>query len=77
MKTFTATVTSTKMTKSAVVSVSHTWTHPKYKKTVKKTKKYIVDNQLGAKEADVVEITETKPLSKRKSFAITKIVQVA
>ena len=54
MKTFTATVTSTKMIKSAVVSVSHTWTHPKYKKTVKKTKKYIVDNQLGAKEAYVV-----------------------
>lgn len=74
MKTLIGKVTSTKMTQSAVVVVSHTWTHPKYKKTVKKSKKYIVDNKLLAKEGDRVEIKEIKPMSKLKHFTITKIM---
>jgi small subunit ribosomal protein S17 len=77
MKTFIGKVTSTKMTNSAAVSVSHTWTHPKYKKTVKKSKKYIVDNKVGANEGDKVEIQETRPISKLKHFAITKIIEAA
>ena len=77
MKIFTGIVTSTKMTHSAVVSVSHTWTHPKYKKTIKKSKAYLVDNKLAAHKGDHVEIQETKPLSKLKHFAITKIITSA
>ncbi len=77
MKTFVGKVTSTKMMKSATVTVGHTWTHPKYKKTVQKSKKYIVDNNLNANLGDTVEIAETKPLSKRKHFAIIKIVETA
>lgn len=77
MKTFIGKITSTKMTQSAAVSVSHTWTHPKYKKTVKKLKQYIVDNKINAKEGDKVEIQETRPISKLKHFTITKIIEVA
>lgn len=77
MKTFTGKVTSTKMTQSAAVKVSYTWTHPKYKKTIKKSKQYIVDNKLAAKEGDLVEIQETKPISKLKHFAISKIIETA
>lgn len=77
MKTFIGKVTSTKMTQSAAVSVSHTWTHPKYKKTVKKSKQYIVDNKIDAKKGDKVEIQETRPLSKLKHFAISKIIETA
>jgi small subunit ribosomal protein S17 len=77
MKTLIGTVTSTKMTQSAAVNVSHTWTHPKYKKTVKKSKQYIVDNKVGAKMGDTVEIQEIRPISKLKHFAITKIIEAA
>lgn len=75
MKILTGTVIDTKMTKSATVTVSHTWTHPKYKKTVKKSKKYIAHNELNAKKGDTVEMTETRPMSKRKHFIITKIIE--
>jgi small subunit ribosomal protein S17 len=45
MKILTGTVVSDKMDKSAAVSVTQTWIHPKYQKTVKKSKKYIVHNE--------------------------------
>jgi small subunit ribosomal protein S17 len=77
MKILTGTVLAAKMTKSATVEVTHTWTHPKYKKTIKKTKKYVVHNELGAKAGDVVELTEGKPMSKLKTFTITKIIESA
>jgi small subunit ribosomal protein S17 len=75
MKTLVGVVLSTKMTKSAVVEVAHAWTHPKYKKTITKTKKYIVHNELDAKKDDKVELTETRPMSRLKRFAITKIIE--
>lgn len=77
MKTLTGTVVSAKMMKSATVEVSHTWTHPKYKKTVNKSKKYIVQNDLDAKKGDVVELVETRPTSRLKRFTITKIIEPA
>jgi len=77
MKSFTGVITSTKMEKSATVEISHTWTHPKYKKTVKKSKKYIVGNDLGAREGDMVLIHETRPMSRLKRFSIVKIIEQA
>ena len=71
MKQFSGTVVSTKMDKTIVVEVTRKWTHPKYKKTVKRTKKYLVhDANNSAKVGDVVAFSETKPLSKRKRFAL-------
>ncbi len=75
MKSLIGRVLSTKMTKSASVEVAHTWTHPKYQKTITKTKKYLVHNELNAKKDDKVELTEVKPLSRLKRFAITKIIE--
>lgn len=75
MKKLTGTVISDKMTKSAVVLVESSWRHPLYKKTVKRSKKYLVDNQQGAKLGDTVEISETKPISRRKRFSISKVVE--
>lgn len=77
MKILVGTVVSDKMDQSATVSVTQTWIHPKYKKTVKKTKKYIVQNDLKASNGDVVELHETKPLSKLKRFVIAKVVTKA
>ncbi len=75
MKQFTGTVISDKMMRSAVVVVETAWKHPLYKKTVKRSKKYLVQNDVKAKLGDRVTIEETRPLSAKKRFAITKIVK--
>lgn len=75
MKKLLGTVISDKMTGSAVVVVDSAWAHPLYKKIVKRSKKYLVDNSLKAKTGDHVEIGETRPVSRRKRFAITRIIK--
>lgn len=70
MKTLEGTVTSTKMDKTAVVTVELRWRHPLYKKIVKRSKKYLAHDELGVKEGDKVKIIEIRPISKRKRFKI-------
>lgn len=47
-----------------VVEVSRQKTHNLYKKSVKRTKKYHVKDNLQALESDTVTFVETKPLSR-------------
>ena len=75
MKKLTAKVISAKMDQSAVVLVETPWKHPLYSKLVGRSKKYLVQNDIKAKENDQVEIMETRPLSARKRFTITKIMK--
>lgn len=75
MKKLIALVISAKMEQSAVVMVETSWKHPLYSKMVRRSKKYLVQNEVSAKEGDTVEIQETKPLSARKRFTITKVVK--
>jgi len=75
MKKFSGVVISDKMQKSAVVVVESSWAHPLYKKIVRHSKKYLVDNQKKAKTGDKVIITECRPLSARKRFVITEILK--
>ncbi len=75
MKKLSAVVISAKMTESAVVLVETSWAHPLYTKLVKRSKKFLVQNDVKAKEGDRVEIQETRPLSARKRFTITKIIK--
>lgn len=50
--------------------------HPKYQKIIKRTKKYLADNQLeGVEIGSVVEIEETTPISKRKNFKVIRVVK--
>lgn len=74
MKKLIATVVSTKLASCAVVSVETSWKHPLYTKLVRRSKKYLVQNDIKAKSGDTVEIQETRPLSARKHFTITKII---
>lgn len=67
-------VKSDKMINSATVIVTRFKIHPKYLKRAKVTKSYLVHNELGAKAGDRVVIEETKPISKNKSWKITKIL---
>lgn len=64
-------VTSDKMDKTIVVSVSRFIEHSKYGKRIKKTKKYKAHDENNSKKiGDLVEIEETKPLSKDKHFKV-------
>ena len=65
------TVVSSKMTDTCTVAVERYVKHPKYKKFMRRTKKYLVhDAGNTAKVGDKVEIIETRPISKRKSFKL-------
>ena len=66
-------VVSNNMDKSIVVLVETKYKHPLYKKTVKRSKKFIVhDENNECQIGDRVEITECRPLSKRKCHRIVK-----
>jgi small subunit ribosomal protein S17 len=61
------------MQDTITVAVERYVMHPKYKKFMRRTKKFLVDDKGNtAKEGDKVEIRETRPLSKRKHFELIK-----
>ena len=71
-------VVSDAMEKTIVVEVSVVKAHPKYKKVVRRSKKFHAhDEQNAAKIGDVVRIVETRPLSKTKNWRLAEIVEVA
>lgn len=64
-------VISAKMDKTIVVSVSCDIRHPRLEKVIKRRKKfYAHDEQGAAKVGDIVEIMETRPLSKLKRWRL-------
>lgn len=70
-KTLKGKVVSDKMDKTIVVSVTRFVEHPKYKKRVKISKKYKAHDEGNTKKVgDIVEIEETKPISKDKHFKV-------
>ena len=71
-------VKSDKMDKTIVVEISEKKAHPLYGKQVKFSRKFKVhDENNEAKVGDVVEIAETRTLSKDKHFRLVKIVEKA
>ena len=77
-KNFQGVVTSDKGDKTIVVLVETRKTHPLYKKQYTVSKKFMAhDEKNEAKPGDKVIIAETKPISKRKKFILSKIVTKA
>jgi small subunit ribosomal protein S17 len=71
-------VVSAAMDKTIVVRVDSIKAHPKYKKVIRRSKKFHAhDEQNQAKAGDVVRIVETRPLSKTKNWRLAEIVEVA
>ena len=67
-------VISNKMQKSIVIKVENRYPHPIYSKTLIKTKKYLVHDELEkCTIGDQVLVEECRPLSKRKRWKIVKI----
>ncbi len=64
-------VVASKMTDTITVAVERYVKHPKYKKYMRLTKKFLVhDAGNTAKVGETVEIKEVRPISKRKSFEL-------
>ena len=71
-------VVSNAMQKSIVVAVEWQVRHGLYGKTERRTSKFMVhDEQNEAKPGDMVAIVETRPLSRRKRWALKRIVRPA
>jgi small subunit ribosomal protein S17 len=77
-KTRLATVVSDRQDKTRVCRVERQAAHPMYRKVVKYHKKYYVhDENNEARVGDVVQIMETRPLSKLKRWRLVSIVRRA
>ena len=71
-------VVSDKMEKTVTVLVERRVKHPIYDKIIVRSKKYHAHNDENqAKNGDLVEIQETRPLSKTKSWMVTKLLEKA
>ena len=69
-------VISNKMEKSIVVKIERKVKHPIYKKTIKRSKKYVAhDENNKCNIGDLVQIAECKPISKRKRYRLYKLFQ--
>jgi small subunit ribosomal protein S17 len=72
------TVISNGMQKTIVVSVTERVRHPRYAKTVQRTKRlYVHDDANDAGVGDRVRVAETRPLSKLKRWRLVEILERA
>ncbi len=77
-RTLVGEVVSDKRSKTITVLVVRRTKHELYGKIVAKSSKYHAHDEKGEyKMGDVVEISETRPISKTKSWTVTRLVQKA
>ena len=77
-KTRQGVVLSNKMDKTIIVAAKFKEKHPIYGKFISKTKKYYAhDEKNEINLGDIVQIMETRPLSKLKRWRVVKIVERA
>jgi len=75
IKTLTGSVVSNKMDKTIAVLIPRTVKHPLYEKYMRRSTKVLAhDENNECKEGDIVMIEPIRPLSKNKSWKLTKIV---
>jgi small subunit ribosomal protein S17 len=71
-------VVSTKMDKTAVVAIIERVRHPRYAKTVQRTKRlYAHDEANDTRVGDRVRLAETRPLSKLKRWRVVEVLERA
>ncbi len=69
-------VVSDKMDQSVVVAVERKVRHPLYGKIQRRTSKFMAhDASNEAQVGDTVAIVETRPLSRRKRWAVTRVIE--
>ena len=71
-------VVSDKMEKTVTVLVERKVKHPMYGKIMVRSKKYHAHNEgNSARAGDLVEIVETRPVSRTKTWAVTSVLEKA
>lgn len=69
-------VISNRAEKTIIVAVQIRYQHPKYTKTLIKTKRYMAHDETNrCKSGDIVLIEETAPISKNKTWQLKEVVK--
>ena len=69
-------VVSCKMNKTIIVTVENKYSHDIYKKTLKKTKRFMThDEKNECNLGDNVEIYQVRPISRKKRWALKSIIK--
>jgi small subunit ribosomal protein S17 len=63
------------MMKTAVVEIGRTFRHPLYKKVVHTSRRVKAQDEMGCQIGDLVQIVETRPISKDKRWAVEAILK--
>ncbi|MBL8483660.1 MAG: 30S ribosomal protein S17 [Rhodocyclaceae bacterium] len=75
-RTYTGRVVSDKMNKTVTVLVERRVKHPLYGKVMMRSNKYHAHVENGVTKAgDLVEIEECRPISRTKTFRVTKVLE--
>ncbi len=75
-KRMVGTVVSDKMEKTVVVAIENRKMHPVYHKVVSSTRKVMAHDETGASTGSLVQIVQSRPLSKRKRWVVEKVLHV-
>ncbi len=71
-------VVSSGMNKTVVVAITERVRHPRYQRTVQRTKRlYVHDAESQSRIGDTVRVMETRPISKLKRWRLIEIVERA
>ncbi len=74
-RTLTGRVTSNKMKKTIAVEIERLVKHPKYGKYIRRTTRLLAhDEKNESREGDLVAIAPCRPLSRRKSWRLVRVV---
>ncbi len=74
-RTLTGRVVSDKMQKTIAVEIERLIRHEQYGKFIRRTTKLLAHDEAGeSKEGDTVEIVPCRPLSRRKSWKLSRVV---
>jgi small subunit ribosomal protein S17 len=77
-RTLTGKVVSNRMQKTIAVSIERLIQHSKYGKYVRRRTKLLAHDEAGdCREGDIVDIEECRPLSRRKSWRLVRVVSRA
>ena len=76
-RTLAGRVVSNKMQKTVVVLIERKVKHPIFGKYVTRSKKYHAHTETAYNEGDLVEIQEGRPVSKTKSWYVSKLLEAS
>ena len=77
-KSQTGVVTSTRMDKTVVVAITRAYQHPLYKKIVRRATRILAHDEGNVcAVGDVVQVIESRPLSRRKKWRVRQITSKA